>query len=58
MLQYDCEHQHNRKYTKEGVFIMKKWICKPCGYIHEGDHPPDECPLCGVGPEEFEEVEE
>ena len=32
--------------------------CIICGYIHEGDHPPDECPLCGVGPEEFEEVVE
>lgn len=35
---------------------MKKWICKICGYIHEGDAPPDVCPICGVGPEEFEEV--
>jgi len=37
---------------------MKKWRCIPCDYIHEGDHPPDECPVCGVGPEHFEEVEE
>ena len=35
---------------------MKKWRCKVCGYIHEGDTPPDVCPLCGVGPEEFVEV--
>lgn len=33
---------------------MKKWRCKVCGYIHEGDRPPEECPVCGVGPEEFE----
>jgi ABC-type ATPase with predicted acetyltransferase domain len=32
---------------------MKKWRCKVCGYIHEGDGPPDVCPICGVGPEEF-----
>lgn len=32
---------------------MKKWRCKVCGYIHEGETPPDVCPLCGVGPEEF-----
>ncbi len=37
---------------------MKKWRCIVCGYIHEGDEPPEECPICGVGPEEFELVEE
>ncbi|MFA5537125.1 MAG: flavin reductase [Bacillota bacterium] len=35
---------------------MKKWLCKVCGYIHEGEAPPDVCPICGVGPEEFEEI--
>lgn len=37
---------------------MKKWICKVCGYVYEGDEVPEQCPLCGVGPEEFEEVDE
>ena len=37
---------------------MKKWICKVCGYVYEGDEPPEQRPLCGVGPEEFEEVDE
>ena len=32
---------------------MKKWVCNVCGYVHEGETPPDICPLCGVGPEEF-----
>ena len=32
---------------------MKKWLCRVCGYEHEGDVPPKECPICGVGPEEF-----
>ena len=36
---------------------MKKWICVPCGYEHEGDSPPEECPVCGAGPDEFEEAE-
>ncbi len=35
-----------------------KWICKVCGYVHEGDVAPEECPLCGVGADEFEQVEE
>jgi nitrite reductase (NADH) large subunit len=34
-----------------------KWVCKICGYEHEGDSPPDECPVCGAGPEEFERVD-
>ena len=37
---------------------MKKWRCTVCGYIHEGTNPPDVCPVCGVGPEFFEEVNE
>ena len=27
---------------------MKKWKCTKCGYLHEGDHPPDACPVCGA----------
>jgi len=38
--------------------VVKKWRCEVCGYIHEGDAPPDECPVCGVGPEMFEPFEE
>ena len=30
------------------------WICSVCGYVHRGPEPPDECPVCGVGPEDFE----
>lgn len=26
---------------------MKKWICKSCGYTHQGDEPPERCPKCG-----------
>ena len=38
---------------------MEKWVCTVCGYVHEGPLPEDfECPLCGVGPEDFELVEE
>lgn len=28
-----------------------------CGYIHEGENPPEVCPLCGVGPEQFEKLD-
>ncbi|MFZ5639808.1 MAG: flavin reductase [Bacillota bacterium] len=37
---------------------MKKWRCTICNYIHEGETPPDECPVCGAGPEAFELVED
>ena len=36
---------------------MAKWVCKVCGYVHEGDNPPDECPICHVPAEQFEKVE-
>ena len=36
---------------------MDKWVCKVCGYIYEGAEPPEECPICHVGPEMFEKVE-
>ncbi len=35
---------------------MKKWECTVCGYIHEGDAPPDVCPVCGAGAEYFKEL--
>ncbi len=37
---------------------MKKWECTICGYIHEGDEPPEVCPVCGAGPEYFKEITE
>ncbi|WP_242971872.1 FAD-dependent oxidoreductase [Haloimpatiens massiliensis] len=36
--------------------MIKKWVCTVCGYIHEGDTPPEICPLCGVGPDMFKEM--
>ncbi len=37
---------------------MKKFRCKVCGYIHEGDTPPEKCPQCKVPAEKFEEIKE
>ena len=36
---------------------MKKFICPVCGYVHEGNEPPEKCPLCGVPGSKFK-VEE
>ena len=32
---------------------MAKYVCSVCGYVHEGDQPPEKCPQCGVGAEKF-----
>jgi len=32
---------------------MKKFICTVCGCVHEGEHAPEKCPQCNVGPEKF-----
>ena len=36
----------------------RRWECKVCGYVYEGDSLPDdfECPLCKHGVEDFEEI--
>ncbi len=34
---------------------MKKYICAVCGYVHEGDGPPDQCPQCGAPADKFSE---
>ncbi len=34
---------------------MKKFVCKVCGYVHEGDSAPDKCPQCGAPAEKFAE---
>jgi len=33
---------------------MKMWRCEVCGYLHEGEEPPDVCPKCGAPKEKFE----
>ena len=37
---------------------MKKFVCPVCGYVHEGDTPPEKCPQCGVPGSKFTVVEE
>ena len=36
---------------------MAKYVCPVCGYIHEGDNPPEECPVCHVSGDKFKKVE-
>lgn len=34
---------------------MKKYICPICGYVHEGNEPPEKCPQCGAPGSKFQE---
>ena len=34
---------------------MKKFVCIVCGYIHEGEAAPAECPVCHAGADKFKE---
>ena len=33
---------------------MAKYVCKVCGYVHEGDAAPAECPVCHAPADKFE----
>lgn len=30
-----------------------KYVCQVCGYVHEGDNPPENCPQCNAPKEKF-----
>ena len=32
---------------------MAKWVCSVCGHVHEGDQPPEECPVCHASADKF-----
>jgi rubrerythrin len=62
------EIQHEKRYRKllknveEGKVFKKdspvKWKCRNCGYVHEGDDAPDECPACKHKKEYYEVLAE
>lgn len=35
-----------------------KYVCTICGYVHEGDEPPEKCPICNQPKEKFKPLEE
>jgi rubrerythrin len=51
-----AESHHEERYKKllaqvEGKTVFKKdekvkWVCRKCGYVHEGEEPPHSCPCC------------
>ena len=38
--------------------MKKKFICTVCGYVYEGEHAPEKCPMCGVPALKFKELKE
>ena len=38
--------------------MKKKFICTVCGYVHEGDCAPEQCPQCRVPASKFKELVE
>ena len=49
---------NERKEQPKGEKKMAKWICTVCGYVHEGDQPPAQCPVCKQPAEKFKKAEE
>ncbi|MBW2278755.1 MAG: alpha-hydroxy-acid oxidizing protein [Deltaproteobacteria bacterium] len=37
---------------------MKRWVCVICNYVHEGDEPPDRCPVCNAPRDKFRLIDE
>ena len=43
--------------TTQGGTVMDKWVCSVCGYIYEGEQPPEACPVCKAPASAFKKVE-
>lgn len=35
---------------------MKKYVCAICGYVYEGNEPPEKCPQCKAPASKFDEL--
>jgi rubrerythrin len=59
------EKEHETRYRRllanlhEGKVFKKdepvRWMCRNCGYVHEGKEAPNQCPACNH-PQDFFEV--
>ena len=39
-----------KKETEESTM---KWVCQVCGYVYEGEQPPEKCPVCKAPASKF-----
>ena len=59
-----AEKQHEKRYLalaaniEKGIVFKREqsvvWRCRNCGYLHEGNEAPDECPACAHARAHFE----
>jgi rubrerythrin len=59
-----AEKRHEQRYValakniNEGTVFKKskpvRWVCRNCGYVHEGTDAPDNCPACAHPKAHFE----
>ena len=59
-----AELHHEERYAKllkqveNGTMFKKEqatsWVCRKCGYVHEGEQPPESCPSCNHPTKYFE----
>ena len=56
---HENRYRHLLKQIEEGSVHKRdaptKWICRKCGYIHDGPEAPQVCPLCSHPQSYFEE---
>jgi len=38
--------------------VSRRWQCSVCGYVHDGEEPPEFCPVCGAERTKFVLLEE
>ncbi len=58
LLEIIPNNEIKEKNTVKGGKKMAKWVCTVCGYIHEGEQPPEICPVCKQPADKFEKVVE
>ncbi|MCK4753121.1 MAG: rubrerythrin family protein [Planctomycetes bacterium] len=61
-----AEKRHEDRYVAlaknitDGVVFKReksvRWVCRNCGYVHEGEESPNECPVC-AHPQAYFELE-
>ena len=49
---------NEKKAEQKGESKMAKWVCTVCGYVHEGEQPLEQCPICRQPADKFKKVEE
>ena len=54
---YDYYHKNVK--PKKETSVKKGYVCKICGYVHEGDTLPEDfvCPICKHGASDFEPIQ-